>query len=68
MAGDLRRIATVLMITTDLERMGDLARHIGEAQVTNAPDWTAFEEAELVAWLATLTKAPDGTVMGGRPL
>jgi phosphate transport system protein len=30
-AGDLRRIATVLMITTDLERMGDLARHVGEA-------------------------------------
>jgi phosphate transport system protein len=32
-AGDLRRIATILMITTDLERMGDLARHIGEAAV-----------------------------------
>ncbi|NUR30593.1 MAG: monooxygenase [Catenulispora sp.] len=45
-----------------------LARHIGEAQVTHAPDWTAFEEAELLAWLATLTNAPDGTVMGGRPL
>ena len=32
-AVDLRRIATILMITTDLERMGDLARHIGEAAV-----------------------------------
>jgi phosphate transport system protein len=35
-AGDLRRIATTFMITTDLERMGDLARHIGEAAVTLA--------------------------------
>jgi phosphate transport system protein len=33
-AGDLRRIATILMITTDLERMGDLARHIGEAAIS----------------------------------
>lgn len=32
-AGDLRRIATTLMITTDLERMGDFARHIAEAAV-----------------------------------
>ena len=37
-AGDLRRIATTFMITTDLERMGDLARHIGEAAlVLSAP-------------------------------
>src|SRR3954464_1741814 len=35
-AGDLRRIATILMITTDLERMGDLARHIGEAALALA--------------------------------
>ncbi|HEX3149237.1 MAG TPA: phosphate signaling complex protein PhoU [Gemmataceae bacterium] len=35
-AGDLRRIATILMITTDLERMGDLARHIGEAAIVLA--------------------------------
>jgi phosphate transport system protein len=35
-AGDLRRIATTLMITTDLERMGDLAKHIAEAAVTLA--------------------------------
>ena len=35
-AGDLRRIATTFMITTDLERMGDLARHIGEAAVALA--------------------------------
>jgi phosphate transport system protein len=35
-AGDLRRIATILMITTDLERMGDLARHIGEAALVLA--------------------------------
>ena len=32
-ATDLRRIATTLMITTDLERMGDLAKHIAEAAV-----------------------------------
>ena len=37
-ASDLRRIATTFMITTDLERMGDLARHIGEAAlVLSAP-------------------------------
>ena len=30
-ASDLRRIATTFMITTDLERMGDLAMHIAEA-------------------------------------
>ena len=35
-AGDLRRIATTFMITTDLERMGDLARHIGEAAIVLA--------------------------------
>jgi phosphate transport system protein len=35
-AGDLRRIATTLMITTDLERMGDLAKHIAEAAVALA--------------------------------
>jgi len=32
-ATDLRRIATTLMITTDLERMGDLAKHLAEAAV-----------------------------------
>lgn len=37
-ATDLRRIATTFMITTDLERMGDLAKHIAEgAQVLSAP-------------------------------
>jgi phosphate transport system protein len=37
-AGDLRRIATTFMITTDLERMGDLARHVAEAAlVLSAP-------------------------------
>jgi phosphate transport system protein len=36
-ATDLRRIATTFMITTDLERMGDLARHIAEAAVTLSP-------------------------------
>ncbi|HVK07177.1 MAG TPA: phosphate signaling complex protein PhoU [Gemmataceae bacterium] len=35
-ATDLRRIATTFMITTDLERMGDLARHIAEAGVVLA--------------------------------
>ncbi len=33
-ATDLRRIATTLMITTDLERMGDLARHIAEGSLS----------------------------------
>jgi phosphate transport system protein len=32
-ASDLRRIATTLMITTDLERMGDFAKHIAEGAV-----------------------------------
>ena len=45
-----------------------LARHIGQAQVLDVPDWAAFEEPELLAWLETLTQAPDGTMMGGRPL
>jgi len=37
-ATDLRRIATTLMITTDLERMGDLAKHLAEAAlVLSAP-------------------------------
>lgn len=37
-ASDLRRIATTFMITTDLERMGDLAKHIAEAAlVLSAP-------------------------------
>jgi phosphate transport system protein len=35
-AGDLRRIATTFMITTDLERMGDLAMHIAEAALVLA--------------------------------
>src|SRR5262245_31305232 len=35
-AKDLRRIATTLMITTDLERMGDLAKHLAEAAVALA--------------------------------
>ena len=37
-AGDLRRIATILMITTDLERMGDLARHVARAARRRFPD------------------------------
>ena len=32
-ATDLRRIATTFMISTDLERMGDLAKHIAEAAI-----------------------------------
>src|SRR5262249_28818130 len=38
-AGDLRRIAAAMMITTDLERMGDLAEEIAERalEVANAP-------------------------------
>jgi phosphate transport system protein len=35
-ATDLRRIATTFMITTDLERMGDLAKHIAEAALVLA--------------------------------
>ncbi len=35
-ATDLRRIATTFMITTDLERMGDLAKHLAEAAVAFA--------------------------------
>lgn len=35
-AGDLRRIAAVMMITTDLERMGDLAEEIAERAVAMA--------------------------------
>jgi len=35
-ATDLRRIATTLMITTDLERMGDQAKHVAEAAVALA--------------------------------
>lgn len=38
-ATDLRRIATTFMITTDLERMGDLAKHIAEVTLAvSAPD------------------------------
>jgi phosphate transport system protein len=35
-ATDLRRVATTFMITNDLERMGDLARHIAEAAIVLA--------------------------------
>ncbi|NUR61070.1 MAG: monooxygenase [Catenulispora sp.] len=45
-----------------------LARQIGQAQVIDVPDWAAFTEPRLLAWLTTVTEAPDGTVMGGRPL
>ncbi|GAA1967079.1 monooxygenase [Catenulispora subtropica] len=45
-----------------------LSRRIGQAQVRQVPDWAAFGEAELSAWQAALTQAPDGTIMGGRPL
>src|SRR5881227_2651889 len=33
-ASDLRRIASAMMITTDLERMGDLAEEIAERALT----------------------------------
>lgn len=33
-ATDLRRITSIFMITTDLERMGDLARHIAEVAIS----------------------------------
>jgi phosphate transport system protein len=35
-AGDLRRITAILMITTDLERMGDLAEEIAERAIALA--------------------------------
>jgi 2-polyprenyl-6-methoxyphenol hydroxylase-like FAD-dependent oxidoreductase len=45
-----------------------LARRIGEAQVLNTPDWTAFEEATFVPWLTAQLALPDGTEVGGRRL
>jgi phosphate transport system protein len=43
-AADLRRIATTLMITTDLERMGDQAKHIAEAALTLSAPPVAIPE------------------------
>ena len=45
-----------------------LARRIGRGQVLDVPDWAAFETATLLPWITELTRAPDGTVMGGRKL
>jgi 2-polyprenyl-6-methoxyphenol hydroxylase-like FAD-dependent oxidoreductase len=45
-----------------------LARRIGEAQVLKTPDWSAFEEATFIPWLAAQMEMPDGTEMGGRRL
>jgi 2-polyprenyl-6-methoxyphenol hydroxylase-like FAD-dependent oxidoreductase len=45
-----------------------LARRIGEAQVLNTPDWSAFEETTFVPWLTAQMEAPDGTAIGGRRL
>jgi 2-polyprenyl-6-methoxyphenol hydroxylase-like FAD-dependent oxidoreductase len=45
-----------------------LARRIGRGQVLDVPDWAAFETATLLPWITELTRAPDGTVMGGREL
>ena len=45
-----------------------LARRIGQAQVLDTPDWSAFEETTFVPWLTAQTTLPDGTEMGGRRL
>jgi phosphate transport system protein len=53
-AGDLRRIVAVMMITTDLERMGDLAEDIAERALHLAPPpFTIPHKLQLMADLTT---------------
>jgi phosphate transport system protein len=54
-ASDLRRITAAMMITTDLERMGDLAEEIGERAVALArmPQFPIPEKLQRMADLAT---------------
>jgi phosphate transport system protein len=55
-AGDLRRIASAMMITTDLERMGDLAEEIAERalEVAKAPELAIPDNLQKMADLTTL--------------
>jgi phosphate transport system protein len=52
-ASDLRRVAAVLKISGDLERMGDLARHIAKRVKKLADDPLAFPVPEPLETLAT---------------
>lgn len=52
-ASDLRRVAAVLKISGDLERMGDLARHIAKRVKKLADDPLAFPIPEPIEALAT---------------
>ncbi len=53
-ASDLRRIASTFMITTDLERMGDLARHIAEAAITlSAPEFAIPNKLQMMTDITT---------------
>jgi 2-polyprenyl-6-methoxyphenol hydroxylase-like FAD-dependent oxidoreductase len=46
-----------------------IGRRIGRAQVTDTPDWGAYDQAGFEAWWRQLTAAPDGTdALGGRQL
>ena len=55
-AGDLRRIASAMMITTDLERMGDLAEEIAERalEVAKAPGVGIPDKLQKMADLTTI--------------
>jgi phosphate transport system protein len=52
-ASDLRRVAVVLKISGDLERMGDLARHIAKRVRKLADDPLAFPIPQRLETLAT---------------
>lgn len=52
-ASDLRRVAVVLKVSGDLERMGDLARHIAKRVEKLAADPLAFPVPEPLEALAT---------------
>jgi phosphate transport system protein len=53
-ARDLRRIAAAMMITTDLERMGDLAEEIAERSIAMA-EGPAFPIPDKLGHMADLT-------------
>ncbi|MFO0876018.1 MAG: phosphate signaling complex protein PhoU [Gemmataceae bacterium] len=55
-ARDLRRIASVMMITTDLERMGDLAEEIAERAITlsRAPALPVSDKLQRMADITTM--------------
>jgi phosphate transport system protein len=55
-ASDLRRIASAMMITTDLERMGDLAEEIAERALTlsRMPHLVIPEKLQRMADLSTI--------------